>query len=89
MWGKVRTYGLTRLLGGGGLVVVFLTPGCVTQPKWEPVPAKVTTKVYDERDTAVRLLREWQEVIKQPQFWMHPPYYHHKAAAEKFLEEQG
>ena len=49
MWGKVRTYGLTRLLGGGGLVVVFLTPGCVTESKWEPVPAKVTTKVYDQR----------------------------------------
>ncbi|MHC5069113.1 MAG: type II secretion system protein GspD [Planctomycetota bacterium] len=40
---------MTRLLEGGGLVVVFLTPGCATQPKWEPVPAKVTTKVYDER----------------------------------------
>ncbi len=41
MWGSVRTYGLT--------LVLVATPGCVTEPKWEPVPPKVTTKVYDEQ----------------------------------------
>jgi hypothetical protein len=41
-----------------------------------------------DHDEAVRLLRGWQEVIKEPQFWMRPPYYHQKAAAEKYLEQR-
>jgi hypothetical protein len=58
--------------------------------KWQTYTMETTrSDLIESCDTAVRLLREWQEVIKQPQFWMHPPYYRHKASAEKFLEEQG
>jgi len=41
MLATVWTYGL--------IAVLVVTPGCVTKPKWEPVPPKVKTKVYDEQ----------------------------------------